>query len=280
MLLVFSKRRGHKATKGGGGACENVSLEQNAREIKAMASSKISKPVAVVTGANRGLGFEAVRQLARRGIEVVLTCRNSGKGEVALERLLAEGLTVAFQPLDVTSEASVAELGGFIRRRFGRVDILINNAGVFLDSHGSEESSAASVFSASLKTLTTTLEVNLYGPLLLAQELTPLMKQQHYGRIVNVSSGMGQLSEMEGKSPAYRISKAALNALTRILAAESQGHNILVNSVCPGWVRTDMGGPQAERSLEQGVSGILWAATLPDNGPTGGFFRDGQPIPW
>lgn len=245
-----------------------------------MPNIKTSKPVAVVTGANRGLGLEAVRQLARRGMQVVLTCRNSGKGEVAMEKLLAEGLSVAFQPLDVTSEASVAELGGFIHRRFGRVDILINNAGVSLDSHAGEEGGAASVFSASLKTLSATLEVNLYGPLLMAQELTPLMKQQHYGRIVNVSSGMGQLSEMEGRSPAYRISKTALNALTRILAAETQGYNILVNSVCPGWVRTDMGGAQAERSLEQGVSGILWAATLPDGGPTGGFFRDGQPIPW
>jgi NAD(P)-dependent dehydrogenase (short-subunit alcohol dehydrogenase family) len=160
------------------------------------------------------------------------------------------------------------------------LDILVNNAGVFLDIHGNEDAGGASVFNASLETLTATLKTNLYGPLLLAQELTPLMKQQHYGRIVNISSGMGQLSEMEGKSPAYRISKTALNALTRILAAETQGYNILVNSICPGWVRTDMGGPQAERTVEQGVSGIIWAATLPNDGPTGGFFRDGQPIPW
>lgn len=245
-----------------------------------MLNSKSNKPIAVVSGANRGLGLETARQLAKRDIRVIMTSRNVGKGEAAVEKLLAEGLDAIFHVLDVTSESSVAELGAFIHSRCGRVDVLVNNAGVFLDGHGGEDSGAASVFNASLKTLETTLQVNLYGPLLLTQELVPLMKQQRYGRIVNVSSGMGQLSEMEGKSPAYRISKTALNALTRILAAETQGFNILVNSVCPGWVRTDMGGPNAERPLEQGAAGIVWAATLPHDGPTGGFFRDGQPISW
>ena len=245
-----------------------------------MMNDKSSKPVAVVTGANRGLGLETARQLAKRDLRVIITSRNPSKGEAALEKLLAEELDVVFHVLDVASESSVAELGAFIHSRCGRVDILVNNAGVFLDGHGAEDTGGASVLTASLETLTTTLKTNLYGPLLLAQELVPLMKQQHYGRIVNVSSSMGQLSEMEGKSPAYRISKTALNALTRILAAETQGYNILVNSVCPGWVRTDMGGSNAERTVEQGVSGIVWAATLPDDGPTGGFFRDGQPIPW
>jgi len=216
---------------------------------------------------NRGLGLETVRQLAKRDIRVIVTCRNASRGEIAFEKLLAEGLDVVFHPLDVTSESSVAELGAFIHSRCGRVDILVNNAGVNLDSHGTEDAGSASVFNASLETLSATLKTNLYGPLLLAQELVPLMKQQHYGRIVNVSSGMGQLSEMDGKSPAYRISKTALNALTRILAAETRGFNILVNSVCPGWVRTDMGGPNAERTVEQGVSGIVWAATLPDDPP-------------
>lgn len=245
-----------------------------------MSNNKSEKRIAVVTGANRGLGLETARQLAQRGMEVIVTCRSASKGEVALEKLRAEGLEVLFQPLDVTSESSVADLGAFIHSRCGRVDILVNNAGVFLDVHGSEDTGGASVFNTSLEILSATLRTNLYGPLLLAQELTPLMKQQHYGRIVNVSSGMGQLSDMEGKSPAYRISKTALNALTRILAAETQGYNILVNSVCPGWVKTDMGGPDAERSLDQGASGIVWAATLGDDGPNGGFFRDGQPIAW
>ena len=245
-----------------------------------MLSGKSSKPIAVVTGSNRGLGLETVRQLAKREIRVIATCRNASRGEAALEKLLAEGLDVLFQPLDVSSEASIADLGGFIHSRCGRVDILVNNAGVYLDIHGTEDVGGASVFNTSLETLSTTLKTNLYGPLLLAQELAPLMKQQHYGRIVNVSSGMGQLSDMDGKSPAYRISKTALNALTRILAAETRGSNILVNSVCPGWVRTEMGGPNAERAVEQGAAGIVWAATLPDDGPSGGFFRDGQPIPW
>ena len=245
-----------------------------------MLNDKSSKPVAVVTGANRGLGLETVRQLARRDIRVILTSRNVGKGEMALEQLLAEGLDVLFQPLDVIAESSIAELGAFIHSRCGRVDILVNNAGVFLDRHGSADASATSVLTASLETLTATLKANLYGPILLAQELVPLMKQQRYGRIVNVSSGMGQLSEMEGRSPAYRISKTALNALTRILAAETQGYNILVNSICPGWVRTEMGGHNAERTVEEGVTGIVWAATLPDDGPSGGVFRDGHPIPW
>ncbi len=245
-----------------------------------MLNGKSSKPVAVVTGANRGLGLETARQLAKRDIRVIVTSRNASKGEATLEKLLAEGLDVLLHVLDVTSENSVAELGAFIHSRCGRVDILVNNAGVFLDSHGAEEVGGTSVFNTSLEILSMTLKTNLYGPLLLAQELVPLMKQQHYGRVVNVSSGMGQLSEMEGKSPAYRISKTALNALTRILAAETQGHNILVNSVCPGWVRTDMGGPGAERTVEEGASGIVWAATLPDDGPNGGFFRNGQPIPW
>lgn len=245
-----------------------------------MLTAKNASPVAVVTGANRGLGLETARQLAKRNFRVLLTSRNAGKGQMVLEKLLAEGLDVLFQPLDVASENSVVELGAFIYSRCGRVDVLVNNAGVFLDRYGTEDAGSSSVFNASLEALTMTLKTNLYGPLLLAQELVPLMKQQQHGRIVNVSSGMGQLSEMEGRSPAYRISKTALNALTRILAAETQGYNILVNSVCPGWVRTEMGGPSAERTVEEGAAGIVWAATLPDDGPTGGFFRDGQPIPW
>ena len=245
-----------------------------------MSSAKSGKRVAMITGANRGLGLETARQLAKRNIQVIATGRNLGKSEVAIEKLLEEGLDVIFQPLDVTSESSVAALGAFVHSHCGRVDILVNNAGVFLDMHGSEDGSGVSVFNVSLETMSATLKTNLYGPLLLVQELVPLMKQQNYGRIVNVSSGMGQLSEMEGNAPAYRISKTALNALTRILAAETRGHNILVNAVCPGWVRTDMGGPQAERDVEQGVAGIVWAATLPDNGPNGGFFRDGQAIAW
>ncbi|MDQ2696268.1 MAG: SDR family oxidoreductase [Pseudomonadota bacterium] len=236
--------------------------------------------IAVVTGANRGIGFETARQLARQGIHVIVTARSAAKGEAAVERLAEEGLEVQAQVLDVTSDASVASFGAFVRSRCGRLDILVNNAGIILDSRGGDNGNGASVFAASLDTLRATLETNVYGPLRLAQELVPVMKQNRYGRIVNVSSGMGQLSDMDGHYPAYRISKTALNALTRILAAETRSHNILVNAVCPGWVRTDMGGPNAERTPEQAARGIVWAATLADDGPTGGFFRDGRPIPW
>ncbi len=239
-----------------------------------------SKAVAVVTGANRGLGLETARQLAHAGIRVVMSSRSADSGEAACERLALEGLDVLYHPLDVTSEAAIAVLGEFVRSRYGRIDILVNNAGVLLDGHGLEDTVGSSVFAASLETLRTTMETNVYGPLALAQELVPLMRSRGYGRIVNVSSGMGQLAEMGGHWPAYRISKAALNALTRILAAETAGHGILVNAVSPGWVRTDMGGPEAERSVEDAAAGVVWAATLPSDGPSGGFFRDGQPLPW
>jgi NAD(P)-dependent dehydrogenase (short-subunit alcohol dehydrogenase family) len=238
------------------------------------------KRIAVVTGANRGIGLETVRQLARSRIRTILTCRNPDKGKAAAKVLTDEGLEVLFHPLDVTSETSVKSLGELIRRHCERVDILVNNAGIFPDRPEPEAADNASIFNASLETLRTTLETNVYGPLLLAQELVPMMKQQGYGRIVNISSGMGQLTDMGGHSPAYRISKTALNALTRILAAETANQNILVNSICPGWVRTAMGGPNAERSPAQAAETIIWAATLPDDGPTGGFFRDRKPIDW
>ena len=231
--------------------------------------------VAVVTGGNRGLGFEACRQLARAGAKIVLASRDAGKGEAAASKLRGEGLDVTAYPLDVTDPASIGRLAAFIEQQFGRLDILVNNAGVFMDSSAADEASALRSDPAVVRQ---TLESNTLGPMMVAQALIPLMGGN--GRIVNVSSGMGQLSEMEGGFPGYRLSKAALNALTRILANELKDTGIKVNSVCPGWVRTDMGGPNAPRTPEQGVETIVWLARLPDNGPTGGFFRDKQPIPW
>ena len=230
--------------------------------------------IAVVTGGNRGIGFETCRQLAKQGLHVVLTSREPEKGQRAVETLSSEGLNVTHHPLTVTDSDSVAQLAAFLQDEFGRVDALVNNAGVYLDAEGS------SVFEAEIDTLRQTLETNVYAPLQLAQAIVPMMRQQNYGRIVNVSSGMGQLTQMGGGAPGYRLSKTALNALTRILAAELEGTNILVNSVCPGWVRTDMGGESAPRSPEQGADTIVWLATLPDGSPTGGFFRDRAPIPW
>ena len=230
--------------------------------------------VAVVTGGNRGLGLETCRQLARVGAEVVLASRDPQKGETAAAALHGEGLEVTPHALDVTDPASIERLARFIERQFGRLDILVNNAGVFEDS-GAEGASALRSDPAIVRR---TFETNTLGPLMVSQALIPLM--QGNGRVVNVSSGMGQLAEMNGGYPGYRLSKAALNALTRILADELKGTGIKVNSVCPGWVKTDMGGPDAPRTPEQGVETIVWLATLSDDGPTGGFFRDKQPIPW
>lgn len=235
-----------------------------------------TKNIAVVTGGNRGLGFEASRQLAQQGDQVILTSRDEEKGKAAALQLENEGLDVIFHPLDVTSEESSKKLAEFIRQQFGRLNVLVNNAGIYLDAKGGDDS----IFNAKIDTLRQTLETNVYGVLRVTQALIPLMKEQNYGRIVNVSSGMGQLTDMQSGSTGYRISKTALNAITRILSSELQDTNILVNSVCPGWVKTDMGGQEAPRTPEQGVDTIVWLATLPDKGATGGFFRDRQAIDW
>jgi NAD(P)-dependent dehydrogenase (short-subunit alcohol dehydrogenase family) len=232
------------------------------------------KRVAVVTGANRGIGHEIARQLAqRKDLHVVLTARDETKGRAAADRLAKEGLDVGFHPLDVTNERSVRVLADFVAKAHGRCDILVNNAGISVQSWGTR------VADSKLEDWHRTLDTNLLGPLRLAQALVPLMKKHRYGRIVNVSSGMGQLSGMGSGSPAYRVSKTALNALTAVLAAEV-GSGILVNTMAPGWVRTDMGGPGAPRSVEQGADTAVWLAMLPDNGPTGGFFKDRKAIPW
>ena len=239
---------------------------------------KTAKRVAVVTGANRGIGFETCRQLARRGFNVVLAARDGAKGEPAARRLREEGLDVDFAPLDVTDDESVRRFAQGLEKTHGRVDVLVNNAGIMLDGKGGSGPDAASVLKAKVETLRRTMEVNVYGALSVTQALLPLMPRDG-ARIINVSSGMGQLSEMNGGWPAYRISKAALNALTRIFADELKDTDIRVNSVCPGWVKTDMGGPNAERTPEKGAETIVWLATEPSV-PTGGFFRDKKPIAW
>ncbi|MBD2251515.1 SDR family oxidoreductase [Nostoc parmelioides] len=235
-----------------------------------------TKKIAVITGGNRGLGFEASRQLAKKGYQVVLTSRDEAKGKAAAEKLQAEGLDVIAYPLDVTSEKSSQQLATFICDEFGKVDILINNAAIYIDSQTGNNS----IFHTKIETLQQTIDTNVYGILRVTQALIPLMQKQNYGRIVNVSSGAGQLTDMGSGIPAYRISKTALNALTRIFASELKGTNILVNSVCPGWVKTDMGGQDAPRTPEEGVDTIVWLATLPDGGASGGFFRDRQQIDW
>jgi NAD(P)-dependent dehydrogenase (short-subunit alcohol dehydrogenase family) len=234
----------------------------------------VSGRVAIVTGANRGIGLEICRQLARKGERVVLTSRDAAKGRAACKSLGAGGLEVTYCKLDVTSARSIRALAAFVTRMFGRADILVNNAGVMLDARGTR------FLDSDLAAYRATFETNVWGPLLLAQALLPLMQKHRYGRIVNLSSGLGQLAGMGNNTPAYRMSKTALNALTCIVAAEAQGTNVFVNAACPGWVRTDMGGAGAPRTVEQGADTPVWLATLPDDGPTGGYFRDRKSIPW
>ena len=226
--------------------------------------------VALVSGANRGIGREIARKLAGKGLTVVVGSRDLAKGEAAAAEL---GNDLMATQLDVTDEESIRAAVGFVEQEFARLDVLVNNAGIADPWRGS----AAEAEFEAVKEI---LETNLFGAWRLAKATIPLMRRNEYGRIVNVSSGMGQLSDMGGHSPGYRLSKTGLNALTRMLTAELAGENILVNSVCPGWVRTDMGGPGARRSVEEGADTPVWLATLPDDGPRGGFFRDRQPIPW
>jgi NAD(P)-dependent dehydrogenase (short-subunit alcohol dehydrogenase family) len=233
--------------------------------------------IAVVTGGNRGMGFETCRQLARRGARVILTSRDSEKGAAAAARLRDERLDVRHHQLDVADDDGIARLAEFMRSECGRLDILVNNAGIVRGRDEPRER-AMRTFEATPGGLRAVLATNLIGPFLLCQALIPLM--EGHGRVVNVSSGMGQLCEMGGGFPAYRISKAGLNALTRIFASELEGTGIKVNAVCPGWVRTDMGGAGASRSVEEGVATTIWLATLPDDGPSGGLFRDKKAIPW
>ncbi len=238
-----------------------------------------ARKIAVVTGANRGIGFETCRQLARHGMTVILAARDEARGRAAAQRLKDEGLAVDFGRLDVTDDESVREFARFVKKEYGRVDVLVNNAGVMIDQRGSFLPGMPSVFKAKVTTLRETMETNVYGALRVTQALRPLMPEKDGSRIINVSSGMGQLSDMNGGYAGYRISKAGLNALTRILADELKETAIRVNSICPGWVRTDMGGPKGERTPEQGADTIVWLATSPDV-PTGGFLKDRKAIPW
>jgi NAD(P)-dependent dehydrogenase (short-subunit alcohol dehydrogenase family) len=226
--------------------------------------------VALVSGANRGIGLEICRQLAERGLTVILGSRDEEKGRRAAEDL--SGNVVARQ-LDVTDWGSVGRLASSVREDFRHIDVLVNNAGI---SNDDGQSGAE----ADLGRVQEALEANLLGAWRLCELAIPHMKREGYGRIVNVSTGLAALEDMGGGSPGYRISKTGLNALTRILASELRGSGILVNAVNPGWVQTDMGGVGATRSVQEGADGVVWAATLPNNGPTGGFFRDRRHVAW
>jgi NAD(P)-dependent dehydrogenase (short-subunit alcohol dehydrogenase family) len=231
------------------------------------------KRLAVVTGGNKGIGLEVCRQLARLDIQVILTARNKERGQTAVQQLAAEGLSVLFHPLDVTDQNSVRRLVKYLADQHGRLDILVNNAAILIDR-------GMKIADVDIAIIRQTMETNFYGPLRLCQMLVPLMARNQYGRIVNLSSTQGSLHYMGGTGLGYKTSKTAINVLTKVLAVEVHSSNILVNSVDPGWVQTDMGGSHAPRSLEQGAETIVWLATLPEDGPTGGFFRDKRPYDW
>jgi NAD(P)-dependent dehydrogenase (short-subunit alcohol dehydrogenase family) len=222
--------------------------------------------VALVSGANRGIGQEIARELAEdHGFLVFAGSRDPAKVE--------ETDSIRAVQLDVTDQASVDDARKAIEGDPGRLDALVNNAGI---TGPWSETAAEENFDQAHEVL----ETNLFGAWRLTQAMLPLLRRSEHPRIVNVSSGAGQLSDMNGGYPSYRMSKSGLNALTRILSEEEARHGILANSLCPGWVRTDMGGRSAPKSVEDGADTAVWLATLPDDGPSGGFFRNRRPIPW
>jgi NAD(P)-dependent dehydrogenase (short-subunit alcohol dehydrogenase family) len=224
---------------------------------------------ALVTGGNRGIGFEACRQLARKGLRVVLTARDRVRGEEAAGRLSREGLDVLFEPLDVTDGGSVEACERRLSEAGVAVDVLVNNTGVY---------PTEGIFSVSEESFEGALELNTVGPFRTCKAFVPAMAERGYGRVVNVSSGGGSFGEGLGPA-AYAVSKAALNALTVKVAQAVRG-DVKANAICPGWVRTEMGGSGAPRSPEEAADTLVWLAALPQDGPNGGFFRDRRPIPW
>ncbi|AZO06610.1 MAG: SDR family NAD(P)-dependent oxidoreductase [Mesorhizobium sp.] len=234
-----------------------------------MTNTKNSGKVALVTGGNRGIGLETARQLAELGFTVLIGVRDLAKGEAAARKL---GGKVEAIELDVAAPEAAVSAAAEVERRFGQLDVLVNNAAIHYDP-------SAQALQPDWTVIREAFETNVFGAWRVAAAFAPLLSASGHGRLVNVSSEGGSLASMGAGAPAYSTSKATLNALTRIVAAELRGSGVLVNAICPGWVATDMGGPGG-RPVAQGAAGIVWAATLPDDGPTGGFFRDGKRLPW
>lgn len=225
---------------------------------------------ALVTGGNRGIGLEVCRQLGEIGFHVILGARDAHRGEQAAHELAHDGSHVVFRHLDVADPDSIDALKSSLEADEREVDVLVNNAGVC---------PTGTLLHEQMEEFRECMEVHLFGPLLLCRLLVPGMTRRHWGRVVNVSSGYGSMSEgLEGPA-AYALSKAALNALTLKLAKDTPS-TVKVNAVCPGWVRTRMGGPAATESITEGAGSIVWLATLPKDGPTGRFFRQREAIDW
>ena len=240
-----------------------------------------TKKVALITGANRGIGFEIARQLGRQGITVLLGARSPKIGEEAAAKLRGENIDAHTLTLDVTHSPSAQRAHDFIEREYGKLDILVNNAGVMHDA-------TLKPAETPVETIRVVFETNFFGVVDVTQTLLPLLKKSDAGRIVNVSSSLGSHTlQADAADPlggykvlGYDSSKSALNMFTIELAAELRDTPIKVNSACPGWVKTDMGGPNAPGTVEQGADTPVWLATLPPDGPSGGFFNSRQPVPW
>ncbi|MFP3910157.1 MAG: SDR family oxidoreductase [Archaeoglobaceae archaeon] len=235
----------------------------------------MDKRIAVVTGANKGIGLEIVKQLAEKGITAVLTSRDEIKGKKASEDLKKHGLDVLYHQLDVTDDLSIKRLADYVEHELGKLDILVNNAGINIDEN-------KNTLNVDMGTVRKTMETNFYGPFRVSQALLPLLLKSDDARIINISSGLGALSSPISEHhpfPVYSISKTALNALTVNMASDLRNTNVKVNSACPGWVRTDMGGPHAHKSPQEGADTAVWLATTP-NIPSGKFFRERKEIEW
>ncbi|CAH0145075.1 Rhamnolipids biosynthesis 3-oxoacyl-[acyl-carrier-protein] reductase [Peribacillus sp. Bi96] len=231
------------------------------------------KQVALVTGGNRGIGYELVKQLSLKGFKVILASRDPEMGDEAAQKIRESNLDVSFVVMDVDNQDSIRQAAVTVNERYGRLDVLINNAGVYLDEN-------KKLLNMDQSILEKTMATNFFGVYHVIHSFIPLMEKQGYGRIINVSSEYGAMSEMSYQGVgAYKLSKLALNGLTRLVAAEIKG-DIKINAVDPGWVSSDMGGPSAPRSPKQAAESILWLATIGPEGPSGRFFRDGKQIPW
>ncbi len=244
-------------------------------------STNNNNKVAFITGANRGLGFETARELGEKGVRVILGSRDLSKGEAAVRELKGKGIEAIALKFDVNETADHIAAYNFIRQHFGQLDILVNNAGVWLDS-------GAKTSELPIETVRKTFDSNFFNLIALTQTLLPLVRKAPAGRIVNLSSILGSLTlHSDPQSPiadfkafAYNASKTALNAFTVHLAHELKGTKIKINSAHPGWVKTDMGGPNAPVEVKDGGKTSVQLALLPDDGPTGGFFHLGEPLPW
>jgi len=233
----------------------------------------MDKKIAAVTGGNRGIGFQICRDIANKDLKVLLTARNSEKGAESAKILQDEGLDVTFYELDVSSAESIDNFVSRVTKEFSRIDVLVNNAAIIPDARSSG-------LSVEIQELQVSLETNVYGIIQLSQKIIPLMIKNNYGRIINLSSGMGQFADMGSGYLAYRISKTAVNTITKVLANETDSYNIQINSVDPGWVKTEMGGAGASSSVEEGADTIVWLSTRPDNSPTGMFYKKREIISW